>query len=140
MIRHDGSPDLNGNTLQRRKALWALMNLGENLKGFGKLPEERRQSILADLKSEAAKSTPSAGWARTALYYIDKTALPSDALKDVVKVDDTLAVAADAEDQFLRQLTAMALSFWDGDKAEATLLKLANDRGQGTLLRVEEKD
>jgi hypothetical protein len=140
MIRHDASPDLNGNTLQRRKALWGLMNMGENMKGFARLPEERRQSILADLKIEAAKSAPRAGWAQTALYYIDKTALPSADMKDVVKVDEALAVSADADDRFLRQLTAMAFTFWDGDQAEATLLKLANDRGQGTLLPVEEND
>jgi hypothetical protein len=136
MIRHDASADLNGNTLQRRKALWALMNMGENLKGFAKLPEDRRKSIVTELKAEAG---PRAAWAQTALYYIDKNARPGDSLKDV-KVDETLAVSADAEDRFLRQLTAMALTFWDGEKAEATLLKLANDRGQGTLLRVEEND
>jgi hypothetical protein len=140
MIRYDGSPDLNGNTLQRRKALWGLMNMGENLKGFAKLPEERRQSILAELKEEAAKSGPRAGWASTALFYIDKSVLPSDAFKHVVKVDDTLAVSADAEDRFLRELTAMAFNYWDGDRAEETLLKLANDRGQGTLLPVAEND
>jgi hypothetical protein len=55
-------------------------------------------------------------------------------------VDETLAVAADADDRFLRQLTAMAFNYWDGERAEATLLKLANDRGQGTLLPVEEND
>lgn len=140
MIRHDASADLNGNTLQRRKALWALMNMGENMKGFASLPEEHRQAILAELKSEAGKAGPRSVWCRTALYYVDRAALPSDALKDVVKVDETLAVAADSEDRFLRQLTAMALSFWDGAQAEATLQKLVNDRGQGTLLRVEEND
>ena len=31
----------------------------------------------------------------------------------------------------------MAFSFWDGPQAEATLLKLANDTGRGTLVRVD---
>ncbi len=87
-----------------------------------------------------ARAAHAPAWAQTALYYLDKSALPADTLKNVVKVDDTLAFSADAEDRFLRQLTAMALSFWDGDKVEATLLKLTKDRGQGTLLRVEEND
>ena len=140
IVRHHDSADINGNTLQRRQALWALMNMGENMKGIARLPEESRQSILAALKGEAAKSGPRAGWAQTALYYIDKTALPSDALEHVIKVDETLAVSADAEDRLLREFTAMAFNYWDGDRAEATLLKLANDRGQGTLLPVTDND
>ncbi len=140
IVKHDASADLEGNTKQRRLALWALSNLGENAKGFTKIPEERRQAILADLNDEAGKSGKRASWAITALYYIGKTALPSDRLMQVSKVDETLAVSADAEDRFLRELTAMALSFWPGDEAEATLLKLTKDRGQGTLLRVEAND
>lgn len=141
ILRHDMSADLNGNTLQRRKALWSLMNLGDNLKGFAQIPAEQKQKILADLKEEASQgATPRAGWARTALHYLDKSALPADDLTQVVKVDETLAACADADDQFLRQLVAMAFSFWDGPLAEATLLKLAADNGHGTLVRVEEND
>ena len=140
IVKHDSSADLEGNTRQRRLALWALMNMGENLKGFGKIPAERRDAIIVELQQESAKPGKHAAWADTALYYIDKSALPSDRMKNVVKVDETLAVCADADDRFLRQLTAMALNFWDGEKAEATLLKLSQDRGQGTLLRLEEND
>ncbi len=138
IVKHDVSDDLEGITRQRRFGLWALMNMGENVKGFAKIPEERRRSIIAELKEEASKAGKRAGWALTALCYIDKAALPSQATDNVAKVDETLAVAADADDRFLRQLTAMSLSFWDGDHAEATLLKLTKDRGQGTLLRIKE--
>lgn len=133
IVKHADSPDLEGNTLQRRMALWALMNLGENLKGFAKVPPEQRQNVLAALKAEATGSTPRGAWARTALYYLDKSAVSGD----VVKVDDALAVTAVADDRFLRQLTAMAFNFWDGPQAETILLKLANDAGSGTLVRVE---
>ena len=137
IAKYDASADLKGITLQRRKALWALMNMGESLRGFAKMSAEQQAAALTALKAEAAAGdTPRAGWARTALHYLDKG---SD-LAGVVKVDETLVVCADADDRFLRELTAMAFSFWDGPKAEATLLKLANDTGRGTLIRVEEND
>ena len=140
ILKHDGSPDLNGNTLQRRKALWALINMGENLKTFATIPAEHRQNLLAGLKEEANADGARAGWARTALLYLDKGALPGDKIQGIVKVDETLVVMAEAEDQFLRQLSAIAFTFWDGEQAEATLLKLSRDAGHGSLLRVEEND
>ena len=135
IVKHGDSKDLEGNTQQRRMALWALMSLGENLKGFAKIPPEQSQSVVATLRAEAIGSTPRAQWARTALYYLDKT--PGD---DLVKVDDTLAVSAEADDRFLRELTAMAFNFWDGPHAETILLKLAHDTGRGTLVRAEGDD
>ena len=39
MVKNDASLDLKGNTLQRRKAVWALMNMGDNLNGFAKMPD-----------------------------------------------------------------------------------------------------
>jgi hypothetical protein len=140
ILKHDTSPDLKGNTLQRRKAMWALMNTGESLKGFTKMPTEQQQSLIAGLKAEAVGTSARATWARTALYYIDKSALPTGSLDGVVKVDETLVATANADDRFLRELTAMSFNFWDGENAEATLLKLAKDDGHGTLLRVEEND
>lgn len=139
VVKHDASADFEGNTRQRRLALWALMNMGENLKGFTKIPDERKHAIVADLQKEAANSGQRAEWAQTALYYLDKSALSSGGARNVTKVDETLAFCANADDRFLRQLTAMALNFWDGEQAEATLLKLAQDRGQGTLY-IEKED
>jgi hypothetical protein len=139
IAKHDASPDLKGNTLQRRKAVWALMNLGGNVQTFAKLPVEQQQTAIAALKEEAGKgSTPRAGWARTALCYLEPT--PATPGAGVVKVDETLAICADADDRFLRELVAMSFNFWDGPQAEATLLKLAQDTGRGTLIRVEEND
>jgi hypothetical protein len=139
ILKHDASPDVNGNTLRRRKAMWALINMGENVKGFAKMPTQQRQNLLAGLKEEASASAGvRAGWARTALFYLDKTALPTDGMQGVVKVDETLVVTAKADDRFLRELTAYSFNFWDGENAEATLLKLATDTGRDT--RIEEDD
>jgi hypothetical protein len=142
IVKHDNSPDLNGNTLQRRNALWALSNMGENAKGFAKMPDHYKQQMIAGLKDEAAASSdsPRTGWARTGLWYVDKDALPTGSLKGVVKVDETLVVMADAEDQFLREVTALAFTYWDGPLAEPTLLKLAQDTGRGRLIGIEEID
>jgi hypothetical protein len=141
ILKQDASPDLKGNTMQRRKALWALMKMGENLGNFATIPLEQRRQLIESLQEEASRGTPNrAAWARTALYYADSTALPIANRQDVVRVDETLVFCADADDRFLRELTAMAFNFWDGPQAEATLLKLANDAGRGTLLSVDEND
>ena len=136
ILKNEKSPDVKGNTLQRRKALWSLMNLGENLKGYAKIPDEQQQQIIAALKFESQGTNSRARWAATAWYYVE----PSKASDGIVKVDETLAACASADDRFLRELIAMSFSFWDGPQAEPTLLRLANDRGQGTLIRVEEND
>jgi hypothetical protein len=142
IAKHDASPDLKGNTLQRRKAVLALSNMGNNARQFSQIPPEHRQKVIADLKEEAADGMPSprADWARTALWYLDKNAVPSNAMRGVVKVDETLAVIAEAEDQFLRSLTAMAFTYWDGPLAEPTLLKLSQDTGRGRVIGIEEID
>jgi hypothetical protein len=136
IVKHEKSPDLKGNTLQRRKALWSLMNLGENLKGYAKVPAEQQQQIVINLKTETQGKSPRADWARTAMHYID----PANNATAVVKVDETLAGCVTTDDRFLRELLAMSFSFWDGPQAEAALLMLAKDRGQGSLIRVEEND
>ena len=141
MLKHDKAADINGNALQRRKALWSLMNMGENTKGFAKLPVEHRAEIVRTLKNEASNTgTNRGGWALTALYYLDKSAVPSLDSPAIPKVETALAACVDADDRFLRELTAMSFNFWDGEQAEAILLKLANDKGHGSLLRVEESN
>jgi phage gp16-like protein len=141
IAEHDSSADLKGNTLQRRKALWALMNMGENLKGFKKMPTEQQDAALAALREEAAKGTTArANWARTALHYLEPGAVQIRAHESIVLVDQSLVRLADSDDRFMRELVAMAFNFWDGPEAEATLLKLSRDTGRGTLIRVEETD
>jgi hypothetical protein len=142
IARHNQAGDQIGNAYQRRKALVALMNMGDNTRGFAEIPAEYQQRVIDDLKAEANASGESArsGWARTALWYLDKNALPPGVVKGLVKVDETLVYTAAAEDRYLRQLTAVAFTYWDGPQAEATLLKLANDDGRGTLPRDEDNN
>ena len=65
--------------------------------------------------------------------------------KERPNVIGPLAECAKADDPFLRQMTAFALNFWDGTPeenalAEKTLSTLANDRGQGERIVVNEGD
>ncbi|MBI2805424.1 MAG: hypothetical protein HYX68_10650 [Planctomycetes bacterium] len=140
ILKHDNSPDLIGNTHQRRQALAALMNMGGHVRAIGELPAESRARMITGLKEESAGDSARAAWARTALYYLDKNALPTKAEQNVELVDATLARCAADPDRFLRKLTAMAFTFWDGPLAEPTLLKLANDDGWGTLLEDDARE
>jgi hypothetical protein len=138
MALHDTNLDLKGNTLQRRKAVWALGNLGDNIRSFKTMPAEAQTRTLELLRKEAAGKMPRTGWARTALYYLDKKEPLSP--KDVVEVDRVLAGCARAEDRFLRLQVALVLNFWDSSLVEPTLLQLAHDDGHGTLIADEERN
>jgi hypothetical protein len=131
MIAADKSPDIPDEAVRRRTALWTLAKLGSQIKEFPKLKPEQRQLIVSKLRSEAEESQGMRRKAaKTALFYCGEGDGP-----DVVHADDILAKAAEAEDRFLREQTAFALNFWDGPKAESTLVLLLYDRGQGTLVR-----
>jgi hypothetical protein len=130
------SSDLKGWTLRRRRAVWALANLGENRKRFGELSKDQQAAALAKLREEADKGdAPSErrAWAKAALDSFEK----GDA---GLGVDGALAQAARADDPYLRSLVALALNFWDGPQAEATLVRLAHDRGRGELITITEND
>lgn len=137
MLRND-SPDPK-NILRRRLALSALINLGDNINGFRKLPATQQAEIRALLVKETGAADPRRALAaRNGLYYLDKKQTPENATTGIVEVDRTLARVAQDPDQFLRELVAYAFNFWDGPQAEPTLQKLARDQGQGTLVRILE--
>jgi hypothetical protein len=147
-LEKDG-PDPKGTALRRRRAVWALANLGENCKrryqGTGAAPGEKvlsaeqKTAIVAELKREAAGNGERAAWARTALAYADGGPLEGS-WGPVVRVDETLAECAKADDPYLRALVALALNFWDGDRVEPTLLRLARDDGRGQRIEINETD
>lgn len=141
MINDEASPDLQGNTLRRRKAIWALSNLGDHVKSIAnELRPEDRARMSEQLRAEmAGEHAERAAWARTALYYLDKDAVAQGA-SGLVLVDEKLAQCAKTQDRFMRVQIAMALNFWDGDLVEPTLLRLAKDDGFGTLLRITEDE
>jgi hypothetical protein len=140
IIEREEAPDAKGNTMRRRRAIWALSNLGANLRTIDKqLTAEQRAKIMDDLKQEMAGTKEwRAAWAATALYYLDKSAVAAST--PVVLVDRALAKCSRTPDRYLRELVANSLNFWDGDLVEETLLRLSRDDGFGTLIRVADGD
>jgi hypothetical protein len=121
-----------GLSARRRQAVWALADLGQNLRRFdaAKLPDQ--ETVLAGLDLLTATPARADTARELAKQLNDRRAGRAGALG----VDSTLAKCATADDPFLRELTALALSFWDGSAAENrrmedTLLKLAHDDGRG---------
>jgi hypothetical protein len=119
---------------RRANALWALAVLGENCKRFDKLPAVEQQMVFDAL--EGALNNPErADGAGPALTYLRKR---QEKLPDAMGMDLIAERTAQADDPFLRELSAFALNFWNGDDAankrmEKTLAKLAHDDGRGTL-------
>src|SRR5579875_112153 len=117
---------------RRRQALWALANLGENLKRFGKLSAEQQDAVLAQLET-AAGSGEQAFAAKESLNYLKNR---QEGRLSALGMDRVLSKCADAEDPSLRELAAFAANFWSGTAEEnvlleKTLLRLCDDPGKG---------
>ena len=153
--------------LRRRQAVWALANLGENLKRFDALSGPEKESVIdqtrvalwdaarpagkredflklsaeekdaalekLDLASAPARSAH-ADWLRDALGAMRKRVKGQS---DDLGVGDVLiACSGDADDPYLRELSAFAMNFWRGDDAansrmEKRLVDLTYDAGEG---------
>ena len=123
--------------LFRRQAVWALASLGNNLQRFPELAENQRSETLSALRQASGGTGESADWARRALAFLENSG-PLGAI-------DGLISCASADDPFLREQTAHALSFWFGTadenrRAEAALLVLARDDGHGTTVDTTKDD
>jgi hypothetical protein len=119
---------------QRRRAVWALANLGEHLKRFDALPAPQQDAIIGALDA-ASKGDDSraAGRAGDAGRLLTKR---RGGVPDSLGVDKALEHCAKADDPFLRELAALAMSFWRGDEAaekriEDALVQLTVDDGRG---------
>jgi len=118
--------------LRRRQAVWALANLGQNLKRYDKLDGPKKEAVLEKLNagSEAAH----ADWMRDASRDLRDRA---EGVGDDMGVGDVLiACSRDKDDPYLRELSAFAMNFWRGDAAanarmEEALLALTHDDGAG---------
>jgi hypothetical protein len=128
----DRGPDAKGIAVRRHRAVWALANLGENLKRYADLTPEQQEAVLDGLEGEAQGRGPRAEWARTALAYLRD--------KKPLGVDQTLARCAEADDPSLREMVAFALNFWDGPAVEETLVRLSGDDGHGVAVDLNETD
>jgi hypothetical protein len=119
----------------RRQAVWALADLGQNLQRFDEAKPPDQDVILAGLDRLAA--TP--GHGADAHKILDQLNDRRAGHPGALGVDVTLSKCGRSDDPFLRELSAMALTFWQGSDAEnklidETLLKLARDDGRGNLL------
>lgn len=134
IVEEKPGPDRKAWMLRRRAAIWALANLGANVKRLEELPAAKKRTVLARLAEEGGKSGLRAQWAAKAHRYVTK--------KESIGVEVCLCRCADDDDPFVRMLIAHALNFWTGDEQliEATLLRLAADDGRGESLRIEEGD
>ncbi|MBY0231183.1 MAG: hypothetical protein K2W96_18030 [Gemmataceae bacterium] len=117
---------------RRRRALFALSTLGDRLKRFDALDDEKKDAILAKLKE--AEGTP--GHAdrprKTREYLAARRAGKADSMGVV----DALEAAAGDGDPFIREAAAFAANFWTGDAKEESrledmLLRLSRDGGEG---------
>jgi hypothetical protein len=110
--------------LERQQiAILALANLGDNLKYFHKQPEERQKAILDQLESQAEGTGDRRKAAEATLAFL-KYQTP-------MGVEEVLATCSKSEYAAVRELAALAFSFWDVGLAEQTLIELTNDDGRG---------
>jgi hypothetical protein len=128
---------------RRRQALWALANLGENLKRFDKLPPEQQEATKTQLEA-AIDSGDRAAWAKPALDYLKRR---QEGRPSALGVDRVIEKCAGADDPSLRELAAFVANFWNGTAAEdarmeKALVRLSYDSGKGEdeLAKLEEQN
>ncbi len=117
---------------RRRRALFALATLGDNLKRFDKLSDEDKDAIEEQLESASTTSSHSR-WTRATLDYLRQRRKGKN---DTMGVADVLEKCAGDEDPFLRELAALTSNFWTGTaieeaKIEKFLIRLSHDSGAG---------
>jgi hypothetical protein len=129
VARTGPSRDKENNALFRRQAVWALANLGNNLK------RDPQEKTLTELKRQAGTSSGERQqWAQQALNHLEHG--------QPLGVIDALAATYKDNDIFLRGLVAMCLNFWDegvekNRLAEQTLVRLSEDPGDGEWIYVD---
>jgi hypothetical protein len=117
---------------RRRRALFALATLGDNLKRFDKLSDEDKDAIEEQLESAVTTSSHSR-WTRATLDYLRQRRKGKN---DTMGVADALEKCSRDEDPFLRELAALASNFWTGTAVEEAriekfLVRLSHDDGAG---------
>jgi len=133
IARNPALSDEKSSALLRRQAVWSLAALGHNVQEIQRAPAEKKAAILAQLDRAPVSSTD----ARRAADFLRGQGRSA--------AIEALLECAEADDPFLRKLTAHALTFWSGTpaedkKVEDALLRLARDDGHGTAVVITEKD
>jgi hypothetical protein len=132
LAEQEGGMEPDALHARRRQAVWALADLGRNLQLFDQAKSPDQDVILANVDRLADNPARREAARQLGQQLRDRRAGHHSALG----VDKSLAKSARADDPFLRELTALALIFWDGSESEnermdATLLKLTYDDGHG---------
>jgi hypothetical protein len=118
---------------RRRRALFALATLGENLKRFDdRLSDADKDGVEEQLESALSTSGHSR-WTRATLDYLRQRRKGKN---DTLGVAAVLEKCADDEEPFLRELAALASNFWTGtaleeERIEKFLVRLSHDPGTG---------
>jgi hypothetical protein len=115
---------------RRRRALFALATLGENLKRYDKLSDDQKDEIEQKLKEAQKQESPRA---RATLENLQARRRGK---ADTMGVADTLAKCAEDDDPSLRFMAAFASNFWHGTAREEKTIEdflytLSNDSGRG---------
>ncbi len=126
--------ELRALTLRRRGAIFALANLGDNLRKFDRLPAIEQNLILEQMrKLDETAQNQAKKWNHAALECLEKRKAGQFTTMDV---DQSLIQAANSEDPVTREFAAYALGFWKGNatqnqRMDEALVKLASDDGRG---------
>jgi len=139
LARDGGAGPAKVQVTRRWRALWALANLGENLRRFDRMPPERREAVLAELSGLAGgegTQAAEAAWTR------DRLQARQAGRPDALGVDEVLVEGMRDKNPFLREVAVFASNFWTGDAAserrvEEALRERLEDRGGGQELMGE---
>jgi hypothetical protein len=128
-------------TLRRRRAVWALANLGANLDRFDRLPSDRQEAIREQLEQEAAGGEPRGTWAWATRENLQGRQAGQPRTMGVavalVQCSEFGFARQYRRDPFLRELAGYAMGFWRGSPDEdqmmdEALVALTQDDGQGS--------
>ena len=138
----DKGGDLKGLSLRRRQAVFALANLGSNLQQryHGKTTQADTKPLTAAQKQHILDRLEKASVGKSDRARIAHGARNILTGKEPSRVDQALEVCARSNDVFLRAEVAFALTFWDGDRVEPTLLLLSRDDGHGLRIEISDTD
>jgi hypothetical protein len=139
----EGGLDPRALSASRLQALWALANLGENVKRFDQLPADQQDAVQAQLET-VAESGDQTTLAEKIREYLKRR---REGHPSALGMDRVVEKCADSDDPLMREVAALVANFWNGtaaedDRMEKTLVRLSYDSGKGEdeLARLEDQN
>jgi hypothetical protein len=125
---------------RRRQAVWALANLGENLKRFDRLAADQQSAAVDQLEGLGPREN--GAWAKAAAEFVKRR---RDGKASALGIDKVLIKCSHADDSALREMAAFAMNFWKGTATEdaameKALVRLSYDDGRGEAELAEQLD